>query len=247
MLALTTDPVRLFELDSNQTCISALDRLRVMANFGRLMIHAAVPYMVTHTGMWPLYDTQNGRLFDAMVYMTHSFVNELFFVLCGFFALKTIEKYGMQGLLRNSVRKILLPFLAGLAVLIPLIISWFSFVSLFTGSTAVPFQWDRLMKANLTFIRTYSYPLGNLWFLYYLLMCYGLWALGGRLFCKAIVRLNLSNRIFLSIGFTISTTMLLCMHTWHRDTPLFFRFKYWYCSIFSFISFLEWLWPKLTG
>jgi glucan biosynthesis protein C len=237
MFALTPEPVQSFEPDSTQTRISALDRLRVIANFGRLMIHAAVPYMVTHTGMWPLYDKQNSRLFDAMVYMTHSFVNELFFVLCGFFALKTMEKYGVRGFLRNRAQKILLPFLIGLAVLIPMIISCFSFVNLFTGSTPELFQWNRLIEANLTFIRTYSYPLGNLWFLYYLLMCYVVWVLGRTLLRKTIVRFRLSDRIALAICLAISTSMLLCMHSWHRDTPLFFSIQ-WPVFIYFLICFL---------
>lgn len=211
---------------TNKPRVIALDRLRVVANFSRLLIHAAVPYMLMKSGMWPIYDSQSSQLFDVMVYLMHSFVNELYFLLCGFFAWRMLQQYGTDRFIRNRMQKILIPFLAGMLLVVPLVISCFSYVTTCMSPAALTFSWKTLIQANLEFVATNGYPLANLWFLYYLLLCYTIWLTGRWLLNQMKLKIQLSRWTFAGLSLIVSFIMLLTMNAWHRDTPLFFAIQW---------------------
>ena len=59
---------------------ASIDYLRNFANLCRCIIHAAIPYMVTETPIWPVND-KGALFFDVIVFEIHLFVMELFFVI----------------------------------------------------------------------------------------------------------------------------------------------------------------------
>ena len=101
-----------------------IDYLRNLANIVRCFIHASVPYMVTFAPMWPI-DDDGSWFFDFAIFESHLFVMELFFVISGYlFAFELLNKSPIQ-VIKNRFNRIVIPFILGLIIIIPLILSYF--------------------------------------------------------------------------------------------------------------------------
>lgn len=89
----------------------ALDGLRAVMMLLGVVLHAAVTYMVTPIGPWPLKDSTTSLFFDLLVYTIHIFRIPVFFVMSGFFGAMLLQKRGVWAMMVHRVRRIILPFL----------------------------------------------------------------------------------------------------------------------------------------
>ena len=194
----------------------AIDYLRNFANFCRCIIHAAVPYMVTKAPIWPV-DDNGDWFFDFTIFEIHLFVMELFFVISGFMFMMLLKKKSTYKVIIDRFKRIFIPFLLGLLILIPIVLSLFS-LSSFSGSELIKIE---------TITKCYSqgwklaiqnlFPTAHLWFLFYLIIFYTLTIL----FKKNINYINnLSVKQILFIGIIISSICMFFMDRWIVDNPL---------------------------
>ncbi len=146
-----------------------MDHLRALAMLAGLFFHAALAYSPVMSGFWPAADRQSSVWVDSVVWGLHLVRMPLFFLVAGFFAAWVIARRGQGGLFRQRLRRIALPFLVAL----PLVL-WAMTASTFWAAMNVEHP-----SAMLVMIRQFlempdrpQAPPGttHLWFLYYLLL-----------------------------------------------------------------------------
>ena len=97
--------------------IHALDHLRALAMLAGVAFHAALAYSPLVQPFWPSADRQNSPVIDALIWLPHLVRMPLFFLVSGYFTAWLLAQRGMGGLMRQRVRRILLPLLVALPVL----------------------------------------------------------------------------------------------------------------------------------
>jgi glucans biosynthesis protein C len=157
-----------------------LDALRGFMMLLGIVVHSAMLYLASPPVALPLpTDKNNSEVFDVLVDFIHSFRMPLFFLVAGFFAALMFERRGMKATLRNRVRRIFLPWLASLVVILPLL-AWLSanfWLAARYGTHSLIPDWAKLvafgeeMKQKIG-PRAEEPMMGHLWFLYYLCMFY---------------------------------------------------------------------------
>jgi len=116
-------------VESSQTSsrLYYMDNLRALAMLLGVVFHAALAYSPRLSESWFTSDQQNSVLLEFSVYFLHLFRMPLFFFISGFFALMMIEKKSAKAYLQNRSKRILLPFVLFLPLLIGsimLLIGW---------------------------------------------------------------------------------------------------------------------------
>ncbi len=146
-----------------------MDHLRALAMLAGVFFHAALAYSPLMSSFWPAADRQNSVWVDTVVWVLHLVRMPLFFLVAGFFAAWLIARRGQGGLFRQRLRRIALPFMVAL----PLVL-WAMTASTFWAAMNVEHP-----SAMLVMIRHFlempdrpQTPPGttHLWFLYYLLL-----------------------------------------------------------------------------
>jgi glucans biosynthesis protein C len=199
-----------------------IDNIKVFGNFIRCMIHAAVPYMVTYSAMWPF--TEKGLyIFDFAIFEGHLFLMELFFLLTGFLFALQLQKKTITQILSNRFKKIVLPFVIGLVVIMPVVLSFFKLNEVNT------YNWFELTNLKTAYLQAWElglanfFPTGHLWFLYYLLYFYLLSILLYPFFSKIKLFLEQFSFVTLLIGCCVlSIISFFFMKRWLVDNPLTF-------------------------
>jgi glucan biosynthesis protein C len=148
--------------------LHAMDHLRALAMLAGVGFHAALAYSPLMQPWFPTADRQSWWGVDVLIWLPHLVRMPLFFVVAGFFAAWLLQRRGMGGMLRQRVRRILLP----------LLVAW-PLVHLSTNALTV---WAATELAHpspmLLMVREWlALPdqprippsTGHLWFLYYLL------------------------------------------------------------------------------
>lgn len=193
-----------------------IDYLRNFANITRCLIHASVPYMVTIAPIWPVDD--NGIwFFDFTVFVSHLFVMELFFMISGFIFAINLRKHTIGTIIKNRFNRIVIPFVLGLIIIIPIVLSLFS-LSNHIGFT---FLDKDILKQS--YINGWNkgfdnfFPTAHLWFLYYLIIFYIITLLLKKLIFK--IRVN-SIFLLVFISILISAISMFFMKRWVVDNPL---------------------------
>ena len=74
-----------------------------------IVLHAAVNYMVGPSPT-PWHDSRSTLAADLLVVFVHAFRMPVFFILAGFFVAMLVAKKGVGGMLRQRVRRLVLPF-----------------------------------------------------------------------------------------------------------------------------------------
>ena len=193
-----------------------IDYLRNFANLCRCIIHAAIPYMVTKTPIWPVND-KGAWFFDVIVFEIHLFVMELFFVISGFIFMMFLSKKSIYKVITNRIKRIVIPFILGLLILVPIVLSLFSLSNLNSYE---------LLNCN-TILKCYIegwklsienlFPTAHLWFLFYLIIFYTITIIFKKyisyLLCFSINQLVI-------IGIIISSLCMFFMDRWIVDNPL---------------------------
>ena len=193
-----------------------IDYLRNFANITRCLIHAAVPYMMTASPIWPLKD--NGSwFFDFAIFESHLYVMELFFMISGFLFAIQLNRSNVQVILKNRFKRVVVPFLLGLVIIVPIVLSFFSL----SNYSAYSFLEYESLKTS--YINGWSlgfenfFPTAHLWFLYYLILFYAITLL----FRKQVLRIKISSFMKLMIfSIVVSSFCMFFMKRWIVDNPL---------------------------
>ena len=146
--------------------VYALDALRGIMMLLGLVLHAASSYSSkSEWGTWRSKDPDNNFPFLVLVEYIHAFRMPVFFVAAGFFGALLFYKKGPKALLKNRWQRIVLPFIAGVLIIWPLVQTAFIFsIAAFKG-VANPYSevWQSIK--SLGFI---PFKMTHLWFLYFL-------------------------------------------------------------------------------
>ncbi len=149
--------------------IHAFDHLRALAMLAGVFFHAALAHSPMSHGFWPTAHRAQAPIIDALAWFLHLIRMPVFFVVAGYFTVWLIVARGWSGLLRQRLRRIVLPFL-------------FAF-PLIHGVELASIEWAAKTVAHpsplLSMVReamqmpnppTLPPTTGHLWFLYYLLI-----------------------------------------------------------------------------
>lgn len=157
--------------------LHALDALRAFALFLGIYFHASLSFM-PGIDVWVVTDTSTSAAIWLVSGFSHLFRMSLFFFIAGYFARLVFHRKGLGYFVRDRAKRIGLPLLMFLPVMIPLlglIWEWGAEQSQRTLADRPP-----LSVRNL--------PLTHLWFLYYLLWMYAAALAGRALFVKLLDR-----------------------------------------------------------
>jgi peptidoglycan/LPS O-acetylase OafA/YrhL len=159
---------------ATQDRLHALDALRAFALFLGIYFHASLSFM---PGLeeWVVTDTSTSAAIWIVSGFSHLFRMSLFFFIAGYFARLVFHRKGWRSFVRDRAKRIGLPLLMFLPVMIPLL--------------GLIWQWGAQQTHKPIVapapLSVSNFPLTHLWFLYYLLWMYVV-ALTGR---ELIVRL----------------------------------------------------------
>ncbi len=139
--------------------IAGFDALRGILMLLGIFVHAALPYQKMDFFPKPISDTTSSIFWDYLILFIHAFRMPLFFVLAGFFSALIISSKGIKGYIHNRLLRIVVPFIASLIVLMPLI----NFAVAFSKGVPISHFFGQRMYLNFS-------RLAHLWFLYYLIL-----------------------------------------------------------------------------
>jgi glucans biosynthesis protein C len=148
--------------------LHALDALRAFALFLGIYFHASLSFMPGVDG-WVVTDSSTSAAIWIVSGFSHLFRMSLFFFIAGYFARLVYHRKGFGYFVRDRAKRIALPLLMFLPVMIPLL--------------GLIWQWGA-QQSHTTLpepapLSVRNFPLTHLWFLYFLLWMY-LVALAGR-------------------------------------------------------------------
>jgi peptidoglycan/LPS O-acetylase OafA/YrhL len=132
-----------------------------------VVLHAAVSYMphAMPDLVWVARDPQRQPLFDWIFWSIHSCRLPLFFALAGFFSVGLYESRGARGYLLHRTRRLLVPFLLGGIVVLPLTFGVWTLGWLCTVPGSIgTFHHVSVHRA----FQTFGIGSAHLWFLEYL-------------------------------------------------------------------------------
>lgn len=137
-----------------------LDALRAVAMILGILYHLTLSFGAVRGEFWIVQDRSASWAFDVFAITSHGFRMPLFFLIAGFFACLVVLRKGAAPFLSNRARRIVLPLLLAIPVMLPLL----QFIKHFaTTGTAAGFQtwWPDLGAGT-----------HHLWFLIYLVPLY---------------------------------------------------------------------------
>jgi glucans biosynthesis protein C len=197
-----------------------IDYIKVFGNFIRCMIHAAVPYMVTYSAMWP-FDEKGSYLFDFTIFESHLFLMELFFLLTGFMFALQLSKKTVKSFIKNRIQKIVIPFILCLIIIMPFVLSFFNL------KNYNEYSWMNIEQLKNAYLNAWElglnnfFPTGHLWFLYYLIIFYAVSLLLWPYLKKISSFLDQFNFLkILLIAVFSALFSFLFMKRWIVDNPL---------------------------
>ncbi|MFY8133959.1 MAG: acyltransferase family protein [Aquimonas sp.] len=141
--------------------LHGLDALRGFALLLGIALHTSMSYLPGAETFWIVAESQPSVALGGFFFWVHSFRMSLFFLLAGYFGRLLLERRGLGGLLRDRVRRILLPLLA---FWFPLLVAAIWAAWLKHGGTPPEQEQPPLSAEN--------FPLMHLWFLYLLCLFY---------------------------------------------------------------------------
>jgi glucans biosynthesis protein C len=154
--------------------LHALDALRAFALFLGIYFHASLSFM-PGLDEWVVTDSSTSPAIWVVSGFSHLFRMSLFFFIAGYFGRLVLHRKGLYYFVRDRAKRIGLPLLMFLPVMIPLL--------------GLIWEWGAQQSHKPIVapapLSVRNFPLTHLWFLYYLLWMYVV-ALAGR---EAIVRL----------------------------------------------------------
>ncbi len=141
--------------------LHALDAVRAMALLAGIVLHASMSFFLPI----PVRDASSSTALAVSFYVIHAFRMSLFFLIAGFFGRFLLERRGVRGFVKDRAKRILVPMVAGWAVLAPAVIAILAKGYERTLASEPP-------AAAGTEAAPQGFPLLHLWFLYYLAIFY---------------------------------------------------------------------------
>jgi len=149
--------------NTNDHRLHALDAVRGFALLLGVAFHAALSFLGGPPGTWFTADNSSNAVLGDAAFVSHIFRMSLFFFIAGYFGRLLYQRLGARSFWANRSMRILIPLVAGWAILSPLIsYLWVTGVTKAFGGTLPPMP---AMPEDF-------FPLGHLWFLYQLLLIY---------------------------------------------------------------------------
>ena len=147
----------------------ALDAVRAFALLAGIALHSTLSFLPgMREGNWPISDDSTSVVPAAVFFVVHVFRMSLFYAIAGFFTHLLLERLGVYGLIRNRLRRIGLPFVVAMIVVMPLLLPSFLWAKNQLGMSGWP-------TIKMPIPEPQPPPWGHLWFLYLLLVLYALW------------------------------------------------------------------------
>jgi glucans biosynthesis protein C len=167
----------------------ALDALRGGLMILGIVLHAAMFYLAAPPpGLVAISDVVRTPVADILFHTIHAFRMPAFFVMAGFFAALLLAKGGSLAFIKNRSARILAPFALAVVMLLPSTLLMSSNISLYIRFGVVGWVPDlslldqlarELYAAGLPMDKI---PLMHLWFLYYLMLYSGLYAIAAAIY-----------------------------------------------------------------
>ncbi len=93
-----------------------LDALRAVAMLLGIVLHAALSFAPIP---WTVTDTQQGEFYQVLFAAIHGFRMPFFFLISGFFTAMLWRKRGLGGLIKQRLKRILVPLVIGCLTIVP--------------------------------------------------------------------------------------------------------------------------------
>lgn len=148
--------------------LHGLDALRAIAMFLGVVLHAAIAYKIVAIPTWPHDTASTNYTWDYLYSFIHSFRMPLFYLIAGFFCRMLFYKIGQQAFIRHRVKRIVIPFVCSIIVLLPLTI--FPFL-LYKNLVNTSWDWSASLSLSGKQLLRWN-GMAHFWFLYYLLFYY---------------------------------------------------------------------------
>ncbi|WP_420317274.1 acyltransferase family protein [Ekhidna sp.] len=145
---------------SNSKRIHSLDALRAIMMLLGIVLHSSETYSIGVDLLWPKDPNSTSHFFTYLSAMIHIFRMPTFFLISGFFGAMLFYERSPRVMIKQRLKRIVLPFVIFLLILHPVIYHSYEFMidSFELEAFAdIPFRWF----PNITY---------HLWFLYYLIM-----------------------------------------------------------------------------
>jgi len=150
--------------------LHALDAVRALALILGVFFHATMSFL-PGLQLWVVADVDRSAVMGGSFFLLHIFRMSMFFFVAGFFARLSLQKRGMGGFVKDRLKRIAVPLVAGWPILIAMILA--------VGAWAAVRATGKLPPPPQAPDTPGFFPLTHLWFLYVLLWLYAL-ALGLR-------------------------------------------------------------------
>jgi len=153
---------------NNSGRINGFDALRAIAMWLGVVLHALIVYKSVPEPNWPHDDSFNSEFLDWLYQYIHVFRMPLFFLVAGFFARLVITRSGIKYFRIQRTKRILIPFIIGVIVIVPVSLFPFHFYNgFYNGNLSIGQSLRHAVSQMLNWN-----GLLHLWFLYYLLFFY---------------------------------------------------------------------------
>jgi hypothetical protein len=147
--------------------LHGLDAVRGGALVLGIVFHATMSYLPGQQ-IWPVADAHRSVLLSGVFFTSHIFRMTTFFLIAGFFGRMVVEKRGVRAFVKDRAKRIALPLVVGWPLLFGAFIAALVYaVWIQTGAPPTRPPHDPHAPPL-------AFPLMHLWFLYLLLMFYGL-------------------------------------------------------------------------
>jgi peptidoglycan/LPS O-acetylase OafA/YrhL len=150
--------------------LHALDAVRGFALLLGIVFHATMSFLPAPPGapVWIVMDNDRSQTLSATFFVLHMFRMTTFFLIAGFFAHLTFHRRGQKAFIKDRLKRIGIPLVAGWPILLASIIAvtiWGAFVMNHGVMPKGP-------PAGMPPPPFLAFPLTHLWFLYVLLIFY---------------------------------------------------------------------------
>ena len=207
----------------------SLDALRAIALLAVVFAHTAMSFAVKCPPGWAACDSSKSFLFDFFIFAIVGFAMQIFFLLAGYFSVSLIFKKGLTEYVRNRMKRIVVPFILSLIIIVPIM----QIVGLYGSSRKITTNVAELgfRTSVVNFFTSSKYfkffTLGHLWFLWYLILLYILLVII-IIFVRHIPKLAYINKWFAALLkspvkpllFAIPTIGFMLPMNFIIDTPL---------------------------
>jgi len=144
-----------------------LDALRGGALLLGILFHAAFSFFPGDQ-LWTVMDTQRSGALSGIAFILHIFRMTLFFVLAGYFGRMMFHRVGTGAFIKDRLKRISLPLIIFWPIMIVCFIALMIWAVVVANGGAIPKNQPPPPPMSLA-----TLPLTHLWFLYSLLLLYG--------------------------------------------------------------------------